>query len=81
MIWQDIGVGGERFGGHVVERREIQDGGSTNYLLYKMDFRGSKVIVLDSSPDVVRAIYGLDELLKPPASVSPFLPFPLQSMA
>ncbi|CDZ97182.1 Actin and related proteins [Phaffia rhodozyma] len=33
-----------------------------------MDFRNSKVIVLDSSSDFVRVIYGLDELLKPPSS-------------
>lgn len=34
-----------------------------------MDFRGSKVIILDSSSDIIRGIHGLDELLRPPAYV------------
>jgi hypothetical protein len=38
-----------------------------------MDFRAHKIVVLDSCADVVRAINGLDELLRPPAVVRPAL--------
>lgn len=39
-----------------------------------MDLRSHKVLVLDSSADVVRCIHGLDELLKPASYVRPIIP-------
>lgn len=47
-----------------------------------MDFKGARVIIIDSSPDFIRGIHGLDELLKTPFFVRPSPPpfsFPFPS--
>ncbi|KAL7409907.1 actin-domain-containing protein [Mrakia frigida] len=36
-----------------------------------MDFKGARVIIIDSSPDFIRGIHGLDELLKTPSFEMP----------